>query len=375
MTKRMIWASCCALLVACGESRPGAVSGAPSISTSEDAVVNFANFIEEISPETIPNFTAETGIAVNYDTYDLNQTLETRLLVGRSGLDLVVPSSHFLERQIQAGIYQKLDKDRLPSRKHLDPSLLQQLAHNDPGNQFTIPYLWGTWGIGYNVARVEAALGGPAPDSWALLFDPKYATRLQKCGIVVMDLPYGMIGFALLYLGRDPGGARPEDLAAAMNALMAIRPYVSEITSSSVTQQLVDGQACIAVGVSGDFYLARRLARENEVDVEIRFVIPEEGSLLWIDTLAVPIDAPHPGNAHRLIDYLMRPEVIAKVTEWTGYANANLAATPLVRTELRSDPVVYPDEATRARLHLPASQSEEYTRRVNREFTRFRTGT
>jgi len=236
ITKRMIWASCCALLVACGESRPGAGSGAQSISTDEDAVVNFANFIEEISPETIPSFTAETGIAVNYDTYDVTQVLETRLLVGNSGLDLVVPTSHFLERQIQAGLYRTLDKVQLPNLKHLDPSLLQHLARDDPGNQFAIPYVWGTWGIGYNVAKVEAALGGPAPDSWALLFDPRYASRLQKCGIIAMDLPYGMISFALLYLGRDPDSSRPDDLKAAMDALMAIRPYVTEITSSTVTR-------------------------------------------------------------------------------------------------------------------------------------------
>ena len=375
ITKRMLWTSCFALLAACGESRPGTGSGAPSISTAEDAVVNFANFIEEISPETIPSFTAETGIAVNYDTYDVTQVLETRLLVGNSGLDLVVPTSHFLERQIQAGLYRTLDKVQLPNRKHLDPSLLQHLARDDPGNRFAIPYVWGTWGIGYNVAKVEAALGGPAPDSWALLFDPRYASRLQKCGIIAMDLPYGMISFALLYLGRDPDSSRPDDLKAAMDVLMAIRPYITEITSSTVTQQVVDGQACVAVGVNGDFYLAQRLVRENGLDVEIRYVIPKEGSMLWIDTLAVPVDAPHPGNAHRLIDYLMRPEVIAKVTKWTGYANANLAATPLVTTELRSNPIVYPDDATRARLHMPASQSEEYTRRTNREFTRFRTGT
>lgn len=370
---------CCALLVACGGStsgdgNPNAGSGSPNERLAEDPVVNFANFIEEIAPDTIPSFTAETGIAVNYDAYDDNQVLETRLLVGNSGFDLVVPSSHFLDRQLQAGIYQKLDKDRLPNLKHLDPSLLLQLAHHDPGNQFAIPYVWGTWGVGYNVAKVEAALGGPAPDSWALLFDPKYASRLQKCGVIAMDHPYLMIGFALLYLGLDSDSTRPEDFKAAMDTLMAIRPYVSDITSSSVSQQLVDGQACVAVGVSGDFFLAQRLARETGQDVEIRYVIPNEGSMLWIDTLAVPVDAPHPGNAHRLIDYLMRPEVIAKVTESTGFANANLAATPHVRAELRNDPIVYPDEATRARLHIPASQSEEYTRRINREFTRFRTG-
>lgn len=358
-----------------GEGKYNGESGLPNVRSDEDPVVNFANFIEEIAPDTIPSFTAETGIEVNYDTYDTNQMLETRLLVGKSGLDLVVPSSHYIERQIQAGVYRELERDRLPNLKHLDPELLKQLAQHDPDNQFTIPYLWGTFGIGYNVAAIEATLGGPAPNSWALIFNPKYASLLQKCGIIAMDVPYAMVGFALLYLGRDPRSSRPEDLTAAMDVLMAIRPYLREITSSMVAEQLLDGQACIAVGVNGDFHQARRLARENGEDADIRYVIPEEGSMLWIDALAVPIDAPHPGNAHRLIDFLLRPDVIAKVTESTGFANANLAASPHVRAELRTDPVIYPDEASMARLHVPASQTPEYTRRVNREFTRFRTGT
>jgi putrescine transport system substrate-binding protein len=347
---------------------------AAAASGGEEPLLNFANFIEEIAPETLETFTRETGIRVNYDTYELNQVLESRLLVGNTGLDLVVPSSNFIERQIRAGVYRKLDKGLLPNLRHLDPGLLAQLSRNDPGNQHAVPYLWGSFGYGYDVAKVEAALGGPAPDSWGLVFDPRYAAKLAQCGIIVIDAPWVMISEALLYLGRDPNSERPEDLAAAMEVLMAIRPYLREITASTVTQQMVDGQACIAIGVNGDFHLARKLAQENGRKVEIRYVVPNEGSMLWVDVLAIPADAARPRNAHRLIDFLMRPEVIARITEATGFANANASGTALVPAELRDDPTIYPDAATMQRLQVGKVHTDEYSRLQNREFTRFRTG-
>jgi putrescine transport system substrate-binding protein len=342
--------------------------------TAEEAVLNFANFVGEIAPNTLENFTRETGIRVNYDTYDLNQALETRLLTGNTGLDLVVPSGQFVERQIRVSVYRKLDRSLLPNLEHLDPALLAQVAHNDPGNEHTVPYLWGTHSVGYDVAKVEAALGGPAPDSWALVFDPRYAAKLARCGMILTDAPWMMVSLALLYIGRDPNSERPEDLADAMDVLMAIRPYVSEITSSTVTQQLVDGQACIAVGANGDFYLARKLAKETGRPVDIRYTYPQEGATLWVDVLAIPADAAHPRNAHQMIDYLMRPEVIARVTEATGYANANTFGTALLPAELRDDSTIYPDAATMQRLHVVKVHTDEYSRLQNREFTRFRTG-
>ena len=365
------------VLAACGSGEAPPASPAPASSTpssAEEPVLNFANFIEEIAPDTLENFTRETGIRVNYDTYELNQVLESRLLVGSTGFDLVVPSNNFIERQIQAGVYRKLDKTLLPNRRHLDPALLEQVSRNDPGNEYTVPYVWGVHGFGYDVRKVEAALGGPAPDSWALVFDPRYAAKLASCGIIFTDAPWLLISEALLYLGRDPNSERPEDLAAAMDVLMAVRPYVREITASTVTQQMVDGQACIAVGVSSDFYVAQRLARETGRDVELRYVVPREGGLLWFDLLAIPADAPNPGNAHRLIDYLMRPEVIARITEHTGFANANATGTALLPAELRNDPTVYPDAATMQRLQVGKVHTDEYSRLQNREFTRFRTG-
>lgn len=366
------------ILAACGQSTPGAGSAsqaeAPTRESGDEPVVNFATFGGEIAPETLPSFTSETGITVNYESYDLNQVLETRLLAGTTGFDVVVPSNNFVEGQIAAGVYQTLDKTKLPNLKHLDPAMLKQLEHNDPGNQYAVPYLWGTEGIGYDVARVESALGGPAPDSWALLFDPKNAAKLASCGINVPDVPWIMISLALLYLGRDPSSERPEDLAAAMSILQAIRPYVREITSSTVTQQMVDGQTCIAISANNEFRAALQLSRETGRNVDIRYVIPREGSILWMDVLAIPADAPHPENAHRLINYLLRPDVIAKVTESTGFANANLSSSPLVPAELRNDPLVYPDAASMQRLHMIKSHSDQYSRQQNREFTRFRTG-
>ena len=361
------------LISGCG-ARETADPVRPAGGTAEEPEVNFANFIEEIAPETLENFTRETGIRVNYDTYELNQVLEARLLVGSTGLDLVVPGNNFLERQVRAGVYQKLDRSLLPNHRHLDPALLEQVARNDPGNEYAVPYTWGMHGFGYDVRKVEAALGGPAPDSWALVFDPRYAAKLASCGIIFPDAPWLLISDVLLYLGRDPNSERPEDLAAAMDVLMAVRPYLREITASTVTQQMLDGQACIAIGVSGDFYVAWKLAREAGRDVALSYVVPREGGILWFDLLAIPADAPNPGNAHRLIDYLLRPDVIARITEHTGFANANATGTALLPAELREDPMVYPDAATMQRLQVAKVHTDEYSRLQNREFMRFRTG-
>jgi putrescine transport system substrate-binding protein len=361
------------LLAGCSRSTSEDAPAATRAAT-EESVVNFANFVEEIAPEILPAFTRETGIRVNYDTYDLNQILESRLLVGSTGFDVVVPSNNYAERHIAAGLYQKLDKTKLLNSKHIDPLISKQLESNDPGNQYVVPYVWGTFGIGYNVEKVQSALGRPPPDSWALLFDPRNAAKLSRCGIVLIDAPWVLTSVALLYLGQDPNSERPEDLAAAMEALMAIRPYVREITSSTVTRHLTDGEACVAVSNNGDVYLARKLGREGVHSADIRYLIPKEGSILWIDVLAIPVDAPHPGNAHRLIDYLLRPDVIANVTDYTGFANANASAARLITAELRNDATVYPDAVAMQRLQMNKAHTDEFSRRQNRELTRFRTG-
>jgi putrescine transport system substrate-binding protein len=363
------------LIAACGETgSPGRAAGDAPPAATGDAVVNFANFVEEIAPTTVDGFTAETGIRVNYDTYETNLALEARLVVGSTGFDVVVPGNNFLERQIAAGVYRKLDKSKLPNLRHLDPAILAQLERNDPGNQYAVPYLWGTTGLGYNVRQVEAALGGPAPDSWALIFDPEYAAKLAGCGISLVDSPWLMTGFALLYLGRDPNSESLEDLEAAMQVLTRIRPYVRDISGSLVSTQLAEGEFCVAVAPSSDFRIARDIARHAKRDTQLRYIIPREGAILWIDTLAIPVDAPHPDNAHRLIDHLMRPDVAAEITEAVYFANANASASTLVADEVRNDPTIYPDEATMGRLHMNAALSAEYTRAQNRAFERFRSG-
>jgi putrescine transport system substrate-binding protein len=364
-----------AALVVPGCGRQAAEKPAsPADGSPEEPVVNFANFVEEIAPDTLAAFTRETGLRVNYDTYETNLSLESRLVVGNTGFDVVVPGNNFLERQIKAGVYQPLDTERLPNMRHLDPRILEQLAVNDPGNRYAIPYLWGTTSFGYDARKVEAALGGPAPDSWALLFDPKYAARIADCGIAVADSPWLMVGFALMYLGRDPNSESLDDLADAMQVLMAIRPFVRDITSMPLTGPLVNGDICFAVSPSAEFRAARELAQQSGRDIEIRYVIPKEGAMLWIDTLAIPKDAPHPGNAHRLLDYLMRPDVIAGVTRSIYLPNANSSATELLPPEIRNDPMIHPDAAAIRRLHMNAALSEKYTRAQNREFTRFKTG-
>lgn len=357
----------------CARQEPPTPSSTAGHSTGEP-VVNFANFVEEIAPETLPAFTRETGLAVNYDTYETNLSLESKLFVGSTGYDVVVPGNNFLERQIVAGVYQPLDKTKLPNWKHLDVEILRQLAVNDPGNQYAVPYLWGTTAFGYDVRRVEAALGGPAPDSWALLFDPKYASKLASCGIALPDTPWLMFGFALMYLGRDPNSERPEDLAAALDLLMRIRPYVRDVTAGLVSTQLVDGDYCFVVGTNADLRLAREVAEQAGRDIEFRYVIPQEGATLWIDVLAIPKDAPHPQNAHQLIDHLMRPEVIAGVTRSIYYPNANQAGTGLLPAEVRNDPMIYPDAAALGRLRMNAALSDETTRVQNRGFIRFKAG-
>jgi putrescine transport system substrate-binding protein len=364
-----------ALLAACGGSGDGSKPApGPGASAAVGPVLNFANFADEIAPTTLPAFERETGVKVNYDLYESNLMLESRLVVGSTGLDVVVPGSQFLARQIQSGIYRKLDKSQLPNLRHIDPALLAKLERYDPGNQYGIPYLWGTFGLVYNVDLVEKILGGPAPDSYALLFDPAYASRLQKCGIAVSDTPWTMIGMALLYLGKDPTSQSEADLDAAIDVLVRIRPYLIDMTNAPIPSQLAEGQYCLAAASASDARAGQDRAREAGLDTRLRYVIPKEGALVWIDMLAVPVDAPNPADAHRLIDFLMRPQVIADVTNHVYFANANLAATALLRPDVRDDPAIYPTEEQMRRLHLPGMQTAEYTRLQNRAFARFRTG-
>jgi len=283
---------------------------------AEEPVLHIYNWSDYIAPGTVANFEKETGIAVTYDVYDGNEVLEAKLLAGHSGYDIVVPSaSPFMARQIAAGAYLPLDKAKLANLKNLDPSLMALAAIADPGNAHGVPYLWSVTGVGYNVAMLERALGTDVPrDSLALLFDPTFAAKLARCGIALLDTPQEVIPAALAYLGIDPASREFGDLDRAAAVLDRIHPFVRRFHSSQYINDLAAGDICLALGYSGDVIQARNRAREAESGAEIAFRVPREGAQMSIDMLGIPADAPHPDNAHRFIDYLLRPEVIAAIT-------------------------------------------------------------
>jgi len=353
-----------------------ALALAPAASAQAEHSLNIYNWSDYIAEGTVPGFEKETGIKVNYDVYDSNEVLEAKLLAGHSGYDLVVPSaSPYLARQIAAGVYQKLDRAKLTRYANLDPQILRSAAIADPGNLYGVPYMWGTTGIGYNPAKVKAILGDGAPtDSLKLLFDPDNARKLAACGISLLDSAQEIFPAALAYLGADPLSRTPEDLGRAAAVVEAIRPFVRKFHSSQYINDLANGDICLAFGYSGDVLQARARAADAKNGVAIAYTIPKEGAMLWIDMMAVPKDAPHPGNALRFIDYILRPDVAAAISDTVAYANPNTAATALVAPAIRDDPNVYPPAAVRARLFFDRPVSAQYERARTRAWTRVKTG-
>jgi putrescine transport system substrate-binding protein len=343
---------------------------------SEELRLNVYNWSDYIAPDTIPRFEAETGIKVTYDAYDGNEVLEAKLLSGRSGYDIVVPSaSPFMARQISAKVYRVLDKERLPNWRNLDPRILELVAAADPDNRHGAPYLWSDTGIGYNSAQLRAALGEAAPlDSLALVFDPAVASRLASCGVSLLDTPQEVFPAALAYLGLDPKSRDLADLDKAFAALETIRPYIRKFHSSQYINDLANGDLCVSLGYSGDVVQARNRAREAGNEVAIAFRIPKEGAMMSVDMLGIPADAPHPENALRFIDYLLRPAVIAAISNAVSYPNANLPATALVDAEIRDDPAVYPPEDVRRRLYVDIPAPPDYERARTRLWARLKSG-
>ncbi len=341
---------------------------------AEDKVLHVYNWADYIGRTTIADFEAKTGIKVTYDTYDSNEVLETKLLTGRTDFDVVFPSANFLERLIKAGVFLKLDRSKLPNLVNMDAEIMRRVAVNDPGNGHSINYMWGTTGIGYNASMVEDALGIGRIDSWDAVFDPAVAAKLAKCGISMLDAPEDVFEAARIHLGRDPNSEKAEDLAAAEKLLTSVRPYVRYFSSSQHVNDLASGEICVSLSWSGLILQARSRGAAAATPVEIVYVIPKEGATIWFDLVAIPGDAPHPGNAHAFLNFLMEPAVIAGVSNDIGYANGNAASLPLISDALRYDPGVYPTEEVRKKLHPSVLKSPEFSRAQNRAWTRIKTG-
>ena len=365
-------------LVACGKKPEQAASTdaapAPAAPAAEEPVVNVYNWSDYIDPATLEQFTAETGIKVNYDVFDSNEVLETKLLAGKTGYDVVVPGAAFMERQIKAGVFRKLDRSLLPNWTNLDPEILERVALHDPGNEYSVNHMWGTTGIGYNVGKVKAIDPNAPVDSWSIILDPAQVAKYKDCGVSVLDAPTEMLKVVLAWKGKDPNSQDPADLQMAEDALMAIRPFVRMIHSSNYIDALANGEICLAVGWSGDVLQSRDRAAEVGQGVEVAFSVPKEGTIIWFDMYAIPADAPHPNNAHAFINFMMKPEVAAANSNFVNYATGNAASLELVDESVRNDPGVYPPAEVKAKLFPDLAAADDFTRLVNRSWTRFTTG-
>jgi putrescine transport system substrate-binding protein len=342
---------------------------------AQQRTVNFYNWSNYIAPGVLEDFTKETGIKVVYDTFDANETLETRLLAGQSGYDVVVPTAYFLQRQITANVFQKLDKSKLPNLVNAWPEVTKRLAVYDPGNVYGANYMWGTTGIGYNVQAVQKILGADARiDSWDIVFKPENLAKFKDCGIHMLDSADDILPAALGYLGLDPNSTKPADLEKAAALVTTIRPYVRKFHSSEYLSALATGEICLVVGWSGDIMQARSRAAEAKGGVEIGYAIPKEGAQMFFDNLAIPADAKNVAEAYELINYLYRPDVAAKNSDFLSYANGNLASQKLIDPKIFNDKTIYPDEATMAKLFVITARDPATQRVINRLWTKVKTG-
>jgi putrescine transport system substrate-binding protein len=342
---------------------------------AQERTVNFYNWSNYMAPGVLEDFTRETGIKVVYDTFDANETLETRLLAGKSGYDVVVPTAYFLQRQITANVFRKLDKSRLPNLANAWPVVTKQLAVYDSGNQYGANYMWGTTGIGYNVKAVQKALGPDARiDSWDIVFKPENLAKFRDCGIHMLDSADDIFPAALGYLGLDPNSTKAADLEKAADLVGKIRPYVRKFHSSEYLSALATGEICLVVGWSGDIMQARSRAAEAKNDIEIGYAIPKEGAQMFFDNLAIPADARNVAEAYELINYLYRADVAAKNSDFLSYANGNLASQKLVDPKILNNKNIYPDEATLKKLFVITARDPATQRVINRLWIKVKTG-
>jgi putrescine transport system substrate-binding protein len=367
----LLCACAATLLAASGCSRPTTHGASGS---AAEQVLNVDNWSDYIQPSVVADFEKEYGIRVNYDVFDSNEILETKLLTGHTNYDVVVPSGAFLERQIQADIYQKLDKALLPNLKNVDPDVARGTAVYDPDNRYNVDYMWITSGVGYNTAEIRRRMPDAPVDSWRMLFDPAIVARFQDCGVSILDAPSEVVATVLLVLGRNPNSNSPADLKEAEKALHAIRPYVRYVDSSRYIDNLANGDICLVMGWSGDVKQAHDRAQEAGKGVELAYSIPQQGAISNYDTMAIPADAPHVHNAHLFLNFLLRPDIAARNSNLIKYANAVSPGIQPLDPAVVNDPGVYPPPEVRARLWPERARPADYQRLLTRMWTRFKTG-
>jgi putrescine transport system substrate-binding protein len=351
-----------------------AAAATSAVAQGEPKVLNVLNWADYIGPDTIKQFEKETGIKVRYDTFDSNETLHARLVAGKTGYDVVVPSSHFAKKQIDAGLFLPLDRAQLPNWKNLDAGLLDKLAESDPGNKHLVTWLWSFVTVGINPDKVKAALGStPMPaNPLDLIFKPELASKVKSCGIHVLDSASEVIPVAMLYAGKDGYSSNAKDYEAAAAVLRAARPNVTRISSPGPINDLAQGSICVSLGYAGDFNIARSRAAEGKTGQNIQALIPPRGATLFFDTMAIPKDAKHPKNAHAFINFIMRPEIHAQLTNQVFYGNPNAASKPFVKPELASNPVIFPPASETQKLAMPKAMDNNARRLQTRTFTNFK---
>jgi putrescine transport system substrate-binding protein len=370
VSRTVILALACGLLLSACGGKSGSTAHQGGAADA-GKVLNLYIWSDYLAPTTLPRFEKQTGIKVNAAYYDTNETLDAKLLAGNGGYDIVMPTASYFERQIKTGMYLPLDKSKLPNLKNMDPQLMAKVAFHDPDNAHGVIYLWGTNGIGYNEKKVKELLPDAPLDSWRMVFDPKVASKVAKCGISVLNSPAEVMRAVFSYLGKDPNSQKPEDLAEGETVLLKIRPYIRSINSSEYIEALANGDLCVALAYNGDVMQARDRAQDANKGIQIKYSIPKEGTILWFDMLAIPKDAPHPDSAYAFINFVMTPEVIGEITNFKGYANANAMAQPL--PSVKNDPGIYPTPELLPKLTVQLSDSDDQTRAITRVWEKFKT--
>jgi Spermidine/putrescine-binding periplasmic protein len=341
---------------------------------AQDKTVHVYNWSDYVDPKMLEDFTKETGIKVVYDTYDNNEIVETKLLAGKSGYDIVVPSGPFLQRLINAGIFAKLDQAKIPNLQNAWPEVAERLQVFDPGNEHAVNYMWGTTGIGINVDKVKERLGDMPFNTWDIVLKPELSAKLKDCGIHMLDAPEDIFPGVLSYLGLNPDSKDAKDFQKAADLLVKVRGNIQKFHSSEYINALANGDICVAVGYSGDILQAKARAEEAKNNVNVAYIIPKEGALMWFDSMAIPADAPHPDEAHAFINFMMKPEVAAANSNFVAYANGNIASKEHLDEEIRNDPGIYPDDETMKRLFTNTAYDERAQRTLTRLWTRVKTG-